>query len=59
MTIFQSILTSLVIVYCVILNNAQYQSWENKKIKSWIFYLIAETVMIVTTIFMVRDFIRG
>ena len=59
MTIFQSILTGLVIIYCIMLNNAQWQSWKNKEIKSWIFYTITETVMIVVTIFMVHNFIRG
>lgn len=57
MTIFQLILISLAIVYCIMLNNIQYQSWKNKEIKSWIFYAIAETVVIVSIIFMIHDFI--
>lgn len=57
MTIFQLILIGLTIVYCIMLNNTQYQSWKNKEIKSWIFYAIAETVVIVSIIFMIHDFI--
>lgn len=59
MTVFQLILTILVIVYCIILNNNQYESWKNKEIKLWIFYMIAETVMIIVAILMVYDFIQG
>lgn len=54
MTVLQSILTGLVIIYCIILNNIQSQTWKKKEFVSWLFYTVIEAVAIVFAILVIQ-----